>query len=194
MKGSRAAIMAAGALLRDSGATEALDGGSWSAAYAYYGHDLFGVGYASQVVGRARGWERDGFCPNCPLDTTFVAAFDDAYGVDARRELRAAERRERQEKRKKRGGKATKKASEKTGRREVPRGSSGRESARPARTSTQTRTTSTPRPSTTTAPPPAATTPSPATTTEAPPQPTTPPPPPDEGTCTPLSSLVGCRD
>jgi hypothetical protein len=89
------AIMAAGALLRDSGAGDLLDGGSWSAAYSYYGHDRFGVDYASQVVGRAQGWERDGFCLNCAADVALVAALDEAYGVDARRQLRAAERRKK---------------------------------------------------------------------------------------------------
>ncbi|MEA2192383.1 MAG: hypothetical protein QOI73_2504, partial [Solirubrobacteraceae bacterium] len=81
------AIMAAAALLSDSGATDALDGSSWSAAYAYYGHDLFGIDYASEVLGRASGWERDGFCVNCPVDASLVADFDDAYGADARRVL-----------------------------------------------------------------------------------------------------------
>ena len=84
------AMMAAGALLRDGGAGEALDGGSWSAAYAYYGHDLFGIEYANQVLGRAQGWELDGFCLNCPLDEVLVDAFDDAYGDDARRRCSAA--------------------------------------------------------------------------------------------------------
>ncbi len=173
------AIMAAGALLRDSGASEALDGGSWSAAYAYYGHDLFGIDYASQVMGRARGWERDGFCLNCPLDETLVAAFDDAYGVDARRQLRAAERRHEQEKRKKRKkddrAEASRKASEKTKRRKAPR----RSSPEGARRAPQTETTSNPGPSTTT--PPSATTPEPPTS-----------PPQQEDSCTPVSRLLGC--
>ncbi|MDQ3724165.1 MAG: hypothetical protein M3376_14135, partial [Actinomycetota bacterium] len=135
------AIMAAGALLSDSGATEALDGGSWSAAYAYYGHDLFGIDYASQVLGRARGWERTGFCLNCPVDDTLIAEFDDSYGVDARRQLGDAERREKQEKRKKRkkdrGGKASKEAREKAKRRALQRRSDARERARAAPPSTK---------------------------------------------------------
>ncbi len=187
------AMMAAGALLRDAGATEALDGGSWSAAYAYYGHDLFGVGYASEVLGRARGWERDGFCLNCPVDETLVARFDDAYGVDARRQLLAAERNQKQKKdkkRKKRAGKASEKGSENPERRRVPRRSRrGAGTTKPpaarAPASPNTRTTTSPRPSTTTTPPP-------APTTEAPPQPT-PPPPPEEAPCTGLSRLFGCR-
>ncbi|MDP8968281.1 MAG: hypothetical protein M3N04_06765, partial [Actinomycetota bacterium] len=184
------AMMAAGALLRDSGATEALDGAAWSAAYAYYGHDLFGITYASQVMGRARGWQRDGFCLNCPLDQTLVAAFDDAYGVDARRQLRGAERRDRQEKRKQRkkrdrAGKASRKAGEKkANRRKGQRRSSTGEGARTPPPSAQTETTPSPQPSPTAPPPPPA--------TEAPPAST--PPAPAERSCTPLARLLGCRD
>ena len=186
------AIMAAGALLSDGGATEALDGGSWSAAYAYYGHDLFGVGYASQVMGRATGWARDGFCPNCALDEALVAEFDDAYGVDARRELRATERDKKKAKKKKRkkdrGEKADKKASEKRERRKDPRRPSARKGAPAASAPTRTQppTTNSPQPPTATPP---RTTPPPAATTQAPPQPTTPPP---AEPCTPFSSLLGC--
>jgi len=96
------AIMAAGALLRDGGATGELDGGSWLAVYGYYGHDTFGVTYASQVLGRAMSWERGGFCLNCPDDAGLVAELDDAYGVDARRELGEAERLDRDERARKR--------------------------------------------------------------------------------------------
>ena len=181
------AIMAAGALLRDSGATEALDGGSWSAAYAYYGHDLFGVEYASQVLGRARGWERDGFCLNCPVDDTLIAAFEDAYGADARLQLLAAERSEKQEKRKKRkkhrGDEPSKE--EKARRRALQRRSDARERARSAPATERPEPTATPRPAPTTPPPP----PAPAST-EAAPQPA--PPPPDAGSCTRLDRLLGC--
>ena len=93
------AIMAAGALLRDSGAGQALDIGSWSAAYAYYGHDTFGTHYASQVLGRATGWLRYGFCLNCPDDEVLVAEFDDSYGAEARRLLRAAEGKDKRRRR-----------------------------------------------------------------------------------------------
>lgn len=186
------AIMAAGALLRDAGATDALDGGSWSAAYAYYGHDLFGTEYASQVLARARGWERDGFCVNCPVDESLVAEFDDAYGVDARRVLLADEHREKEEKRKKKRAKerakkkraeARRKAEqarqqEAADRREARRAAPRRPTRRaPAKTPTET----------TPAPPPETTSPTPAT--EAPPPA---PPPPPAPTCTGLKKLLGC--
>ncbi len=100
------AIMAAGALLRDGGATGKLDGGSWLAAYGYYGRDTFGVTYASQVLGRAQGWAQGGFCPDCADDAGRVAALDDAYGVDARRELLSAAERADQEKEAKREARA----------------------------------------------------------------------------------------
>ena len=92
------AIMAAGNLLADAGATDGLDGSSWTAAYAYYGHDLFGTEYASEVLGRARGWERDGFCLNCPADPVLVEEFDAAYGVAARKALETDEDRRKRAK------------------------------------------------------------------------------------------------
>ena len=92
------AIMAAGSLLRDSGAGRPLDVGTWGAAYDYYGHDLFGITYASQVLARAEAWQRDGFCPNCPLDEVLVAEFDELYGEPIRRELTADERRRKMQK------------------------------------------------------------------------------------------------
>ena len=85
------AIMAAGKLLSASGAGGGLDAAAWSAAYDYYGHDSFGITYASQILGRAVGWERDGFCPGCPLDEELVAQFEDAYGKAARLELGVSE-------------------------------------------------------------------------------------------------------
>jgi hypothetical protein len=183
------AIMAAGALLRDSGATLALDGSAWRAAYAYYGHDLFGVDYASQVLARARGWERDGFCLNCPLDETLVAAFDDAYGVDARRQLRAAERRDKQEKRKKRKkrerGKESRRARENATAPEAPPRAPAREDARPEPPAAQTQTT----PNTTTTTTTTTTTPMPAAPEATPP----PPPPPNQSSCSLLRRLLGCR-
>lgn len=97
------AIMAAGSLLSDSGAGRWLDYGAWSAAYAYYGHDLFGVTYANQVLARAEAWQRDGFCPNCGLDDGLVAEFDEAYGETVRRELLAAERQRKEHERRKHG-------------------------------------------------------------------------------------------
>ncbi len=97
------AVMAAGWLLSDSGAGRGLDFGEWSAAYSYYGHDLFGVTYANQVLARAEAWQRDGFCPNCGLDEGLVAEFEDAYGAAVRRQLIDAERRRKKQKRPKLG-------------------------------------------------------------------------------------------
>ena len=183
------AIMAAGALLRDGGATGALDGGSWSAAYAYYGHDLYGTEYASQVLARARGWERDGFCVNCPVDASLVTQYDEAYGVDARRVLLAGDSREKEEKRKKKRAKERAKrkraearrrkaeqAEQRAADRREARRAAPREPARRAPAPTQTQTT----------PAPAAETTTPAPTTEAPPPPPAPPP------CTGLKKLLGC--
>ncbi|HEV2060598.1 MAG TPA: hypothetical protein VGR11_14675 [Solirubrobacteraceae bacterium] len=182
------AIMAAGALLRDSGASESLDGGSWSAAYAYYGHDLFGIEYASQVIARARGWERDGFCLNCAVDESLVAEYDDAYGVDARRVLLADERREKQEKKRKKRARAEarrkreraearEKAARAQTKRKQPRRSSPREPARPEPRKPQPEVAPNPEPST-----------APPAVTEAPP----PPPPPPPPNCTGLKKLLGC--
>jgi len=183
------AIMAAAALLRDGGAGEALDGGAWSAAYAYYGHDSFGTEYASQVVGRAQTWERDGFCLNCSEDASLVAALDDVYGVDARRVLRAAEekkdgkKKKKKKKKKSEAEKVAEQAREEAARarREARRDDSEREAGR-----------TTPQPPPAAAPAdPSTTTTSPTTptaTTEAPPAPPPPAPPP----CTGMKKLLGC--
>lgn len=173
------AIMAAGALLRDSGAGPALDGGAWSAAYAYYGHDTFGTHYASQVLGRAAGWERYGFCLNCPLDEALVAEFDDAYGAEARRQLRAADGKDEKTKEKK----SRKQAREEAEQRREDRGEAPAAPIPPDTTTPQpATTTTTPGPSTTTTP----------TTTETTPAPA--PAPPAVKTCTKLERLLGCRD
>jgi len=182
------AIMAAGGLLSDSGATDALDGASWSAAFAYYGHDLFGIEYASQVLGRARGWERDGFCLNCPVDATLVAEFDDAYGVDARQALLTDEEREKRAKAKAKARK--KQRAERERRRRAAEEARRRErDMRPVIPERDRR------------PPPTETTPAPSqepatpppTTTEPPAQPAAPAPPPKPA-CTEVSRLLGCRD
>jgi hypothetical protein len=178
------AIMAAGALLRDSGATGVLEAGAWAAAYAYYGHDRFGVGYASQVVARAQGWERDGFCLNCPEDAALAALLDDLYGVDARRELRAEERRRRHKKHKRHkthDDEASSRTADKSGGRQEPL-------RLPARGHEAVATPPTPDP------PPATTTttPPPTTTTVTPPTPATPAPPAAKP-CTPVTRLLGCR-
>jgi len=75
------AVMAAAHLLSADGATLALDGGAWGAAYDYYGHDATGVAYADQVLARAIGWSQHGFCVNCGLEPAMVAAVHAAYGA-----------------------------------------------------------------------------------------------------------------
>jgi hypothetical protein len=89
------AIMAAGLLLQTAGAGTALDGAAWRAAYDYYGPDLVGVDYANQVLARAIGWARDGFCINCEVDPALVAAVDAAWGAPVRAQFAAAETAER---------------------------------------------------------------------------------------------------
>jgi hypothetical protein len=177
------AIMAAAALLRDSGATDLLDGGAWSAAYSYYGHDRFGVEYADQVVARAQGWERDGFCVNCPADAALVAVLDELYGVDARRQLRAEERRHKHHKHKHHDAesKQTRQADDQSG---APSGPS--DLPKPGREPVAT-------PATPATPAPAATTTTPApATTAAPPTPAAPAQP-AKKPCTPVTRLLGCR-
>ncbi len=75
------AVMAAAHLLSADGATYALDGGAWGAAYDYYGHDATGVTYADQVLARAIGWSQHGFCVNCGVDARLVEAVHAAYGA-----------------------------------------------------------------------------------------------------------------
>lgn len=74
-------LMAAARLLSSDGATLALDGGAWGAAYDYYGHDEAGIAYADQVLARAIGWSQHGFCINCGTDQSLVAAVHAAYGA-----------------------------------------------------------------------------------------------------------------
>jgi hypothetical protein len=81
------AIMAAGALLKDSGAGRLLDGSAWQAAYDYYGHDLTGIAYADEVIARAIGWSQHGFSINQPVDPQLRAAVDAAWGAPARHAL-----------------------------------------------------------------------------------------------------------
>jgi len=81
------AIMAAAKLLRDSGAGATLDASAWIAAYDYYGHDLTGVDYASQVMARALRWGRQGFCINCEADADILARVDAAWGAPVRAAL-----------------------------------------------------------------------------------------------------------
>jgi hypothetical protein len=169
------AIMAAAALLRDSGATDLLDGGAWSAAYAYYGHDAFGVGYADQVVARAQGWEISGFCVNCPTDDALISQLDDAYGVAARQALPAAGKHKKHKHHKKKpAGDAS--------------GQDGSEQPPALADPTPDPTVTTPAPATDTT-----TTTTPTTTTPAPPVTTTPAAPPPKA-CTPVTRLLGCRN
>jgi hypothetical protein len=84
------AMMAASRLLELDGATEALDYGAWVAAYDYYGNDETGVTYADQVLARAIGWSQHGFCINCGLDPSLVAAVQAAYGAPVLAALQAA--------------------------------------------------------------------------------------------------------
>ncbi len=75
------AIMAAAWLLYSDGASSALDGSAWWAAYDYYGHDAAGVEYADEVLARAIGWSQHGFCINCGVDSGLVNAVYEAYGA-----------------------------------------------------------------------------------------------------------------
>src|ERR1700691_3384369 len=59
----------------------ALKESAWDAGYDYYGHDAAGVTYADQVLARAIGWSQHGFCINCGLEPTMVAAVHAASGA-----------------------------------------------------------------------------------------------------------------
>jgi hypothetical protein len=85
------AIMGAAHLLSADGASYALDGSAWDAAYDYYGHDATGVAYADQVLARAIGWSQHGFCVNCALDSSLVEAVHAAYGAPVLAALEASE-------------------------------------------------------------------------------------------------------
>jgi hypothetical protein len=74
-------LMAAARLLSADGATMALDGAAWGAAYDYYGHDEAGITYADQVLARAIGWSQHGFCINCGVDPNLQDAVHAAYGA-----------------------------------------------------------------------------------------------------------------
>jgi hypothetical protein len=76
-------MMAAARLLKHSGATRALDGRAWQAAYDYYGHDAFGVSYADVVVARARNWANTGFSALSEPSPGAVAAVHADYGAAA---------------------------------------------------------------------------------------------------------------
>jgi hypothetical protein len=84
------AVMAAGQLLSADGAGMALDGSAWAAAYDYYGHDTTGVAYADRVLARAIGWSQHGFCINCGVSTSLLAAVHAAYGAPVLAALEAS--------------------------------------------------------------------------------------------------------
>jgi hypothetical protein len=84
------AMMAAARLLRHSGATRALDGRAWQAAYDYYGHDAFGVSYADVVVARARNWAIRGFSALSEPSPAAVAAVHADFGAAALSALASA--------------------------------------------------------------------------------------------------------
>ena len=188
------AIMAAGSLLIDLGAGRSLDSSAWSAAYGYYGHDLFSVTYASQVLARAEAWRRDGFCPNCELDEGLVARFDRVYGAPIRRQFIADERRRKKPKRekldrdrtadrhssKRRRRRADRTASYERMRRRLERllAKAEREARRPAPRPRRRKTR------------PVSPSPPPSLPTSTTPQP--PPAPKPAGTCSPLRKLLGC--
>jgi hypothetical protein len=77
------AMMAAARLLSHSGATRALDGRAWQAAFDYYGHDAFGVSYADVVVARARNWASNGFAALSEPSPQAVASVHADYGAAA---------------------------------------------------------------------------------------------------------------
>jgi hypothetical protein len=81
------AIMAAAHLLAADGASYRLDQSAWDAAYDYYGHDLTGVIYADQVLARAIAWSQHGFCINCGVPRSMIAAVDAAWGAPVRAAL-----------------------------------------------------------------------------------------------------------
>ncbi|HEX4108962.1 MAG TPA: hypothetical protein VHX88_12555, partial [Solirubrobacteraceae bacterium] len=81
------AIMAAAALLSQDGATGALDGSAWNAAYEYYGPSFAGVTYADEVLARAIDWSQSGFCINCSTDPGLISEMDELYGAPVRQQL-----------------------------------------------------------------------------------------------------------
>jgi hypothetical protein len=83
-------MMAASRLLASSGATRALDGRAWQAAYDYYGHDAFGVSYADVVVARARNWAAHGFSALSEPSPAAVATVHAEFGGPALRALAPA--------------------------------------------------------------------------------------------------------
>lgn len=101
------AILAAARLLAANGAGAELDLAAWSAAYLYYGpgnldEDDYGVTYANEVLARAVGWERRGFCPGCATRIGLLRAVAAKYQP----ELKPSAEDEAREKRRKRRARA----------------------------------------------------------------------------------------
>ncbi|MDQ3850746.1 MAG: lytic transglycosylase domain-containing protein, partial [Actinomycetota bacterium] len=183
------AIMAAGALLSDSGAGGSLDSNAWRAAYGYYGHDLFGVTYADQVLARAVAWQRDGFCLNCGLDDGLVAQFEEAYGEPVRRQLIAAERRRKKHKHHKHHKHGDDHKGDRHHHRHHKGGERGSDHGAPRRSGAGNRRPSPPRAPEKDAPV------DPSPSSPMPTQPSAPPPttpPPAAPHCSPIHRLLGC--
>ena len=182
------AIMAAGSLLREAGAGITLGYGAWSAAFSYYGHDLFGITYADQVLARALSWERKGFCPNCALDERLVASFDRRYGEAARRKLLASEHKHKKHKKHKRKKHKRKRHARRDRRSDHdPASRSKRRSRLPSREKAPAKPSPQPSPGTGTTPAPSAPPPGPAQPS-APPNTAAPPP----TGCDIVRKLLGC--
>ncbi len=84
-------IMAAAHLLQLDGAGYSLEDSAWWAAYDYYGHDAHGVTYADQVLARAIGWSQHGFCSDCGVSDSLLAAVQAAYGAPVDAQIEAEE-------------------------------------------------------------------------------------------------------
>lgn len=179
------AIMAAARLLSDSGAGRSLDFAAWWAAYSYYGHDLFGVTYASQVLARAVAWQRDGFCPNCALDESLVEQFDATYGAPVRRELIAADRKDKKDKKKRKKKRKKQRESDRRDRSASDSKARSPKRSRPRPPESTRPRTDNDAPADPAPPPPTQTPPS------QPPD-ATPPTPPPPARCSPIEKLLGC--
>jgi hypothetical protein len=88
------AIMAGAHLLAANGAGYRLNDAAWWAAYDYYGHDTYGVTYADEVLARAISWSQHGFCINCAVPPSTIAAVQAAWGAPVLSALEAQEAQE----------------------------------------------------------------------------------------------------
>ena len=101
------AIMAAGLLLSRSGAGPSLDGACWSAAYSYYGHDLFGITVRQPGPGARGGVAATRLLSQLRPGRWLVVEFDRAYGAAARRQLTGADHKKHKKKHKPRSTRST---------------------------------------------------------------------------------------